>query len=219
MPEQPGNLVRTGMPRGKRAGGQGTAEPLALIRPAGYLTAGHRLVIDAHGLLTSPVQVDELGEDATGKLGAHSPLAQPHTEVDLFGPEILRPHLPVHFVQVLAPARAIVRSGIEPGGPFRRRVRPVRDAQVHLGVGHPDRRQRDGDVRSERLPLLRGDELIRLGGQPVVGPRVRLSEQDAVVEVADGEPATSLGPRAHLDTLRRWRSAARASTSTPASAV
>ncbi len=219
MPEQPGDLVRAGVPGGERAGGQRTAEPLGLLRPAGDLAGGHRLVVDAHRLLARPVHVYELGEHPAGELGAHSPLAEPHPQVDLFGPEVLGPDVPVHLVQVLLPARAVVRSGIEPGGPLRGRVRPVRDAQMHLGVGHPDGSERDGDVRGERLPLLRGDELIRLGRQPVVGPRVRLREQDAVVKVADGQPATSLGPRAHCETLRRWRSAARVSTSTPARAV
>ena len=218
--EQPRDLVRAGVPRGERAGGQGAAEPLGLIRPAGDLAGRHRLVVEAHHLLARPVGVDELGEDPAGELGAHASLAQPHAQVDLFGPEVLRPHMPVHLVQVVPPARAVVRGGIEPGGPHRRWVGAVRDAQVHLGVGHPDGGERDSDVGGECLPLLGGDELVRLGGQAVVGPRVRLGEQDPVVEVADRQAAASPGPCAHRDALRRSsRSAARVSTRTPVSAV
>ena len=112
-------------------------------------------------------------------------LAEPDTEVDLLGPEILGPDVLVGLFQVLPPARAPVRRRIQPGRPRMRRVRPVRDAQVNLGVGHPDRGQRDGDVRGQRLAFLRGGELPRDQRNPVVGPGMVVGEQDPVIEVPD----------------------------------
>ena len=71
----------------------------------------------------------------------------------------------------------------------------MRDPQVHLGVLHPDRGQRDGDVRGQRLPLLRGGELVRDRRDPVVRPGVGIGQQDAVIEVPDAQPGLgSAGP-------------------------
>ena len=156
MPEQPGDLVGAGVAGGQRAGAQRPAEPLGLLGPAGDLGGRHRLVGQAQRLLAGPVGAGELGEQAAGQLGAHAALAEPDAEVDLLGPEVLRPDVPVHLVQVVEPARTAVGGGVQPGRPLRRRVRPVRDAQVHLGVGHPDRGQRDRDARWPAPPARAG---------------------------------------------------------------
>ena len=129
-------------------------------------------------------------------------------EIDLLGPEILGPDVLVGLLQVLSPAGAAVRRRVQPGRPRVRRVGPVRDPQVDLGIRHPDRGQRNGDVRRQRLPLLRGGELIGDRRDPVVRPGVRVGEQDAVIEIPDGKagasPRTlrSLSPSAHQDSFR-----------------
>ncbi len=220
VPDQPGDLVAGRVPGGQRAGAQRPAEPLGMVGPPVDLGIAQRLVVQAHRLPAGPVGVEELGEHAAGQLCAHAPLAEPHAQVDLLGPEVLGPHMPVHLVQVAAPAGTAVRGGVELRGPLRRRVGAVHDAQVHLGVRHPDRGQRHGDVGGQRFPVGRRDELIRLGGQPVVGPRVRLGQQDPVVEVAQGQPRAAPGPGTHVAApCGRAGSTARAETSTPASAV
>src|SRR5439155_13298534 len=101
----------------------------------GDLACADRVVVQAHGLLAGPVQVQELGDDPAGHLRAHAALAQPDAEVDLLGPEVLGPHVPVHLIEVVVPAGTAVGGGIQAGGPHVGRVGPVRDAQVHLGVG------------------------------------------------------------------------------------
>ena len=145
------------------------------------------------------VGVDEAPEQAAGQLRPHRPLAEPDPEVDLLGPEVLRPHVLVDLVQVLAPAGPAVGGGVQAGRPLHHRVRPVRDPQVHLGVLHPDRGQRHGDVGGERLALVGRGELVRHRRHPVVRPRVRVGQQHPVVEVPDRPggcaPSTSRSPR------------------------
>ena len=173
------------MSGGQRAGGERAAEPLGLVGPAGDLGGGHRLVDQSEHLLGRPVGTGELGEQAAGQLRAHAALAEPHAQVDLLGPEVLGPDVPVHLLQVVEPARPAVRGGVQLGRPFGGRIRPLRDAQVHLGVGHPDRGQRHRDAGGQRLALGRGRELVRDGRHPVISPGVRLGQHDPVVEVPD----------------------------------
>ena len=187
VPDQPGDLVARGVPRGQGAGPQGPAQPLGMIGPAADLRGADRLIVEAHRLLTRPVGAEELGQHPAAQLGAHAALPQPDAQVDLFGPEVLRPHVAVHLIQVVAPARPAVRRGIQLGRPLGGRVGAVHDAQVDFGVRHPDRGQGDRDVGGQGLPVLWRGELVRLSGEPVVRPGVRLGEQDAVVEVAHGQ--------------------------------
>ena len=144
------------------------------------------------------------------QLRAHAALAQPDAQVDLLGPEVLGPDVPVHLIQVVAPAGTAVGGGVQAGGPLRGRVGPVRDTQVDLGVRHPDRGQRDGDVGGQGLPLQRRGELVRQGRQPVVRPGVGLGEQDPVVEVAHRQPVALCRPGAHRPCLPRLAGARRA---------
>src|SRR5712692_10606180 len=116
VPEQPPDLVGGGMPRGQRAGGQGAPDPVGVLGPLGDLAARDRVVLEPEQLLARTVSAAyaaELGERPAGQLGAHAALAQPDAQVDLLGPEILRPDLPVHLVQVVQPAGAAVRGGVE----------------------------------------------------------------------------------------------------------
>ena len=198
--EQPGDLDRGRVPGSQRARAKRPAEPLGLFGPLADLGRRHRLVVQAHGPLTSLVDVDELGQHSSRQLGSHTALAQPDAEVDLLLPEVLSPDVPVHLVQVIQPARPAVGGGIQAGRPFRGRVGAVRDPQVHLGLGHPDRGHRHRDVGGQRLPLGGRDELIRHRRQPEVRPGVGLRQQDPVVEVPDTDPAAPParpGPPAH----------------------
>src|SRR5215475_348984 len=138
VPEQPAHLVGRGVSRGQRAGRKRAADPVCLLGPFGDLTAWDRLVLEAEQLLARLVSAAELGEHATAQLGAHATLAEPDPEVYLLGPEVLRPDLPVHLVQVRDPAWPTVRCRVQAGRPLSRWVAAVRDPQVHLGVGHPD---------------------------------------------------------------------------------
>ncbi len=196
VPEQPGDVIGSGMAGGEGAGAQRAAQPLGLLGPPRDLARRHGLVGEAQGFLAGPVGADELGEHPSRQLGAHAALAQPDAEVDLLRPEILGPHVLVHLVQVLRPARAAVGGGVQAGRPLGGRIGPVRDPQVHLGVRHPDGGQGHGDVGRQRLPFLWRGEFVRHRGQPVVGPRVSLGEQDPVVEVPDLQPAPARRLRA-----------------------
>ena len=162
-----------------------SAEPFGRVCPLGDLRPADRLVDEPEPTLAPVIRADELGQHPAGQLRPHAALAEPDTEVDLLGPEILGPDVLVGLFQVVPPARAPVRRRVQPGRPRVRRVRPVRDAQVNLGVGHPDRGQRDGDVRGQRLAFLRGGELPRDRRNPVVGPGMVVGEQDPVIEVPD----------------------------------
>ena len=160
--------------------------------PAGSASSSGPRVRSAarNGLLKAPDQ-------AAGQLRADGPLAEPDPEVDLLRPEVLRPHVLVDLVQVLPPARAAVGRRVQAGRPLHHRVRPVRDPQVHLGVLHPDRGQRHGDVGRQRLALVRGGELVRDRRHPVVRPGVRVGQQHPVVEVSDRQAAAPLRLPAH----------------------
>src|SRR5260370_334896 len=77
------------------------AQPLGLLGPLRDLARADRLVVQAQGLLPGPVGVDELGKQPARQLGAHPALAKPDAQVDLLGPEVLGPDVPVHPVQVV----------------------------------------------------------------------------------------------------------------------
>ena len=186
--DQPGDLAGGRVPRRERAGVQRPAEPFGRLGPLADLRAADRLVDEPEPPLTAAVRGRELRQHPAGQLGAHAPLAEPDPQVDFLGPEILGPDVLVGLLQVLPPARAAVRRRVQARRPGVRRVRPVRDAQVDLGVRHPDRGQRDGDVRRQRLPLLRGGELVGDRGHPVVRPGVGVGQQNAVIEVPDAQP-------------------------------
>ena len=66
---------------------------------------------------------------------------------------------------------------------------------------HPASRSRPAqrDVGGQGFPVLRGGELIALGGQAVVRPGVGFGQQDPVIEVAQAEPRPPPGPGADLD--------------------
>ena len=197
VPEKPRHLARGGMPGGQRGRGQRPAEPLGLLGPLADLARGQRVLLGPAGALGGPERVAEVPEQAAGQLRPNRPLAQPDPEVDLLRPEVLRPHVLVDLVQVLAPARTAVGRRVQAGRPLHHRVRPVRDPQVHLGVLHPDRGQRHGDVGGQRLALVGGGELVRDRRHPVVRPRVRVGQQHPVVEVSDRQAAAPLRLPAH----------------------
>ena len=96
------------MPRGEGGRGERAAEPLRLVRPLTDLARGHGLVLDAKPSFCCPVSVQEMAEQAIGELRPHRPLAEPDPDVDLLGPEVLRPHVLVDLLQVLPPAGAAV---------------------------------------------------------------------------------------------------------------
>ena len=223
------------MPGGQGASIQRPAEPFRVVGPLGDLWRADRLLVRPRPALAAHVYAAELRQHPARQLRSHAPLAEPDPQVDLLGPEVLGPDMLVGLLQVLPPARAVVRRRIQPGRPGLRRERAVRDPQMNLRIRHPDRGQRDSDVRRQRLPLLPGSELIRHRRDPVIRPRVRIGKQDAVIEIPDGKPGASREP---LDPLvrvltrvpsvcgvcaggrgPRSRLAARPETSTPASAV
>ncbi len=188
-----------------------------MVGPLGDLRPDDGVVLDPEQLLARPVGIHELGQHAPGELRAYPALAEPDAEVDLLGPEVLGPHLPVHLVQVGQPARPAVGGRVQAGRPLRGRVAAVGDPQVHLGIGHPDAGQRHRQVGGERLALLPGHELVRDRRHPEVGPGVGLGQQDPVVEVPDRQSA-SLGSLGHR-TARPLPGPVKAATSTPAMAV
>ena len=183
------------MPRGERGRGERAAEPLRLLRPLADLARRQRVLLrPCRGRPGGPVGVKQLPNRPSVSCARTDALAEPDPEVDLLGPEVLGPHVLVDLLQVLTPAGPAVGGGVESRRPLHRRVRPVRDPQVHLGVLHPDRREGHGDVGGERLALVWRGELVGHRRHPVVRPRVRVGEQHPVVEVPDGQAVASLRP-------------------------
>src|SRR5699024_11652810 len=201
VPDQPGHLVGGGVSGVQRTGGQCPTEPLGLVGPAGQFPVVDGVVVDAQQLLGALVAGEDLGEQA--QPGAGGALPQAYPQVDLLGPKVLGPHVPVHLLVVVVPAGSAVGGVVQGGRPLGRRVGAVGHPQVYLGVVHADRRKGDGDVGGECLAFLGSGEFVGDGGQAEVGPGLAVAEQHAVVEVADRQSGRASGPpgAAHVQAL------------------